>query len=118
MSKIYETLRSYELHEIYNVDETALYYKLLPRRTYVTEFEDPKNIRGTQKMKAKDRATAFICANADRIQKVLLTLIGKSKNPRAFKNNKLPCYYYNTKKLGQINICSKSGLTKFFRRMY
>ncbi len=93
MSKIYETLRSYELHEIYNVDETALYYKLLPRRTYVTEFEDPKNIRGTQKMKAKDRATAFICTNADGIQKIPLTLIGTSKNPRAFKSKKPTCYH-------------------------
>ena len=49
-------------------------------------------------MKAKDRATAFICTNADGIQKIPLTLIGTSKNPRAFKSKKPTCYHQNTKK--------------------
>ncbi len=49
-------------------------------------------------MKAKDRVTAFICPNADGSQKVPITLIRTSKNPRAFKKNKPPCYYYSTKK--------------------
>ncbi len=107
MSKIPETLRSYELHEIYNVDETALYYKLLPKQTYVTEFEGTKNIGGTQKMKAKDRFTAFICTNDDESQKFPLTLIETSKNPRAFKKTSHLATITTKKAWSKKHMCQK-----------
>ena len=66
MSIVRERLAKYSAHEIYNVDETALFYKLLPRRTYVLPSENGRHLRGILKMKAKDRVSAYLCTNADR----------------------------------------------------
>lgn len=46
----------------------------------------------------KDRITVLCCANASGTHKLRLAVVGKSKNPRAFKNVKnLPVHYYNQK---------------------
>lgn len=48
----------------------------------------------------KDRLTILCCANASGTHKIKLAVIGKSKNPRAFKNlypTLLPVDYYNQK---------------------
>ena len=43
---------------IFNVDETGVYYRLLPKRTYLSRTEKRKTARGTKGMKAKDRVSA------------------------------------------------------------
>lgn len=48
----------------------------------------------------KDRITVLCCANASGTHKLRLAVVGKSKNPRAFKNvnlQYLPVDYYNQK---------------------
>ena len=45
MGVLREKLKDYCLQYIYNVDETALFFRLLPRRTYVLEGEDDRNLR-------------------------------------------------------------------------
>lgn len=47
---------------------------------------------------SKDRITVLCCANASGTHKLRLAVVGKSKNPRAFKNvnpKNLPVDYYN-----------------------
>ena len=56
--------------------------------------------RASGMKKQKDRVTLLSCANATGMNKLPLLFIGKSKNPRCFKNiNKsaLPVHYYNQK---------------------
>ena len=86
MQIIRERLRQYPIDKILNVDETALFYKCLPYRTYVLSDENNRSLKGTKSMKAKSRITAILCANADGSLKIPVSIIGVSAQPRAFAN--------------------------------
>ncbi len=84
----------YTLNQIFNCDETGLYYKLLPKKTLASSFEKCADGRKSQ----KERVTINACSNALGTIKLPLLLIGKSKNPRCFKNvhrERLPVIYRN-----------------------
>lgn len=86
--------QGYADHEIYNADETGLFYKLLPDKTM--KFKGETCTGGKL---AKDRLTVLLCANMDGTDKRKLLVIGKSQNPRCFKNVKvLPVNYRANKK--------------------
>ena len=92
-----EKIKQYSPANVYNMDETGLFFKALPNRSYLKK-KDTKNARGTKLMKAKDRVTLYVTTNADGTDKVPLSLIGKSKTPRCFKNRTLKINYYDQKK--------------------
>ena len=71
-------LSDYELRNIYNMDETGLFYRLNPRKTLATEARNGKK-------KRKERVTLVACASADGSDKMPLMMLGKSKNPRCFQ---------------------------------
>ena len=48
--------------------------------------------------KSKERVTVLVGSNASGSQKIPLFMIGKSKNPRPFKNAKLPFKYAANKR--------------------
>lgn len=80
--------------EIFNIDETALFYKMLPDRTL--KFKREKCVGGKL---SKERITVLVGANFTGTKKSKLLIIGKSKNPRCFKNiKKLPVLYENNSK--------------------
>ena len=78
-------LCDYDADCIYNIDETGLFYKLLPRRTYVSIWEDRKSLGGIKAIKGKNRVTAFVCTNATGTHKLPMAIIGTAKQPRCFK---------------------------------
>ena len=82
IARLHEEISNYNPKNIYNMDETGLNFCLLPRQTYVHRSEN--NVRGTKSMKSKDRVTLYIATNATGSQKVLLSMIRGSKNPRYF----------------------------------
>jgi hypothetical protein len=69
---------TYEDNDIFNIDETGLFWKLTPERTLTTEA-------GSGGKKSKDRITLALTTNADGSEKLEPWIIGKSKNPRCFK---------------------------------
>ena len=73
---------SYNLDQTFNSDETGLYYRLLPQKTLAAHFEASAGGRKKQ----QERVTINACSNASGTVKLPLQLIGKSKNPRCFKN--------------------------------
>ena len=75
---------------VYNMDETGLFFKCLPNRSYVSE-DEVKTARGTKLMKVKDRVTLVVCSNADGTQFLPPTIIGKAKIPGASKVTTLNC---------------------------
>lgn len=80
----------YDLDDIFNADEFGLEFKSIPKKTYVLGTE--KETSGHKPL--KDRLTGLACSNATGTLKIPLMLIGKSKNPRCFKNKKdLPIQY-------------------------
>ncbi|XP_051783372.1 tigger transposable element-derived protein 1-like isoform X1 [Erpetoichthys calabaricus] len=71
--------------QVFNCDETGLFWKKMPRRTYITAEE--KRMPGHKPM--KDRLTLALCANASGDCKIKPLLVYHSENPRAFKSNKI-----------------------------
>lgn len=87
---------NYSPEQIYNIDETGLNYKLLPRKTFVT----PQESSAPGFKINKERITVALCSNASGSHKLPLFVIGKSVKPRAFKNLNLSCLpvYYRAQK--------------------
>ena len=74
------TLARYSPNDIYNGDETALFYKSLPHRTYCFDGDKPAG-----SAKRKDRLTLLIITNMDGSDHRKLSVIGKSKTPRCLQ---------------------------------
>ncbi|XP_023214392.1 tigger transposable element-derived protein 1-like [Centruroides sculpturatus] len=88
---------NYTADQVYNADETSLYWKKMPRRTYIS-----KNIKSDSGFKvSKDRITLLLCSNASGDNVIKPMLINRSLNPRAMKGvdkSTLPVFWRATKK--------------------
>ncbi|XP_068087415.1 tyrosine-protein kinase Fyn isoform X1 [Hyperolius riggenbachi] len=71
--------------QVFNCDETGLFWKKMPKRTYIAAEE--KAIPGHKPM--KDRLTLLFCANASGDFKVKPLLVYYSENPQAFRKCKI-----------------------------
>lgn len=89
-----EIRKGYTDEEIFNADETGLFYKMTHNKTM--RFKGEKCTGGKA---SKERITVMVAANMTGSEKRKLFVIGKSKNPRCFKGIKnLPVVYENNKK--------------------
>lgn len=75
LKKIEELLKDYQPKDIYNFDETGLYYEQQPTRTICK-----KSTGGAKK--SKNRLTVGLLANSDGSDKGHPIVIGSRKNPR------------------------------------
>ncbi|KAG0427414.1 Tigger transposable element-derived protein 1, partial [Dictyocoela muelleri] len=74
-------LEVYNKKDVFNIDETSLYIKTCSNKSYVLDKKtDNKNVKQN-----KTRITLLLGTNPFG-EKMKPLLIGKSKNPRAFKN--------------------------------
>ena len=80
---------------IFNADEIGLQWKLMPRRTYLSNLEDRKTARGSKGMFFKHRLSAIMCANVDGTAKVDMSIIGKAKGPRCFNDTPSHLKYFS-----------------------
>lgn len=80
--------------QLYNADESGLFFRMLPDKTFVMACE--KSAPGRKI--AKERVTFLLCANADGTHKLKPLVIGKSAKPRCFKDFENPLEYTNSKK--------------------
>ena len=87
----------YTPDQIFNADESALYWKKLPSRTYIS-----KNERRASGFKAsKQRITVHMCSNLSGSLLIKPMVINCSSTPRAIKNIKkseLPVFWRSNKK--------------------
>ena len=106
-------LKEYSLKDVYNLDETGLFYRMMPDRS-LTTADKTKGVK-----KPKDRLSVMLCANADGTDKLRPLVIGKSQNPRCFKmfNPRLYCDYYANKKAWMVNGILQDFLTSFNKKM-
>jgi len=98
-----EEYKSYEPKDIFNLDETGMFWKLTHCKTYSL----PESSKGYKK--CKDRVTAVLIVNSDGSERHLV-IIGKSETPRCFKGLKnLPVYqyYYNSTAWMKSDVFSK-----------
>ena len=82
------------MNDVYNFDETALFYRLQPNKTLASGC-----INGDGD--SKERLTVALCNNATGIRKLYPLVIGKFKRPRCFGKvwdpNDVVHYYNNLK---------------------
>ena len=87
-----EALKDYKLEFIYNMDETGLFYRMVPNRSLAS-------VQRCGVKKDKERVTVALCSNANGSDKLPLLIIGKRKKPRCFKNiwveNRGIYYHFN-----------------------
>ena len=87
-------MSKYSPDNIYNADETGLFFKLQPNKSLV--YKGERCHGGKQ---SKDRLTVLPCANMSGSDKLPLLVIGKSQKPRRFKGVKsLPTDYKANRK--------------------
>ena len=79
--KIKQVLSDYVSDNIYNADELGLFYRLGPNQTLATVHDKAK---GTKKK--LERLTILLASNARGTRKLKPFVIGKSENPRCFKD--------------------------------
>jgi len=72
----------FQPEDIFNADETALYFKKLPEKSYHSKYD-----KCNGKKKSKERVTLLVCANMTGSEKLPLLLIGRAKKPRGFPKN-------------------------------
>ncbi len=85
----------YELADIFNADETGLFYRTLPDRSMVLKGH---SCHGGKR--AKDRITVLLACSATG-EKLRPLVIGKANNPRCFKGydkHQLPVMYFADRK--------------------
>ena len=88
-------IAKYELcdDQVYNCDETAMFYKMLPEKT-LAEKKDKRSTEGYKRI--KDRLTLLLCVNKTGSHKLTPLVIGKYQRPRCFHHvdmTNLPLLY-------------------------
>ena len=91
LERLYAIVNEYDPNNVYNMDETGLFFRLAPRYTMLLPSEDPTTIRGKKKL--LDRVTLVVCCNATGTEKVPITMIGKAKEPACIVGNSWPLPY-------------------------
>ncbi|CAB5206033.1 unnamed protein product [Rhizophagus irregularis] len=88
-TKLQQLLSRYILDQIYNIDETGLFYRMSPSQTLST-----KPVPGRKK--DKTRITVLLGANATGTDKLKPWVIGNAKRPRPLSKvnlERLPVFY-------------------------
>ena len=90
-----DILTHHNASDIYNVDESGLFYQCLPNKTFTLPAE--KASRGIKE--SKQRLTMLIEANMSGEDKLDPLIIGKSANPRCFREvHHIPLLYCSNTK--------------------
>ena len=74
-------LARYAADDIYNADETGIFYQMMPNKTLT--FRGEKCSGGKD---SKKRITVLVCGNMTGTDKRKLLIIGRSQKPRCFKH--------------------------------
>ena len=72
-------LQRYSADNVFNANETGLYWRLLPDKTHAVKGNTCSGGK-----KSKERVTLLVCANMNGTEKHPLLVIGKFQRPRCF----------------------------------
>ena len=114
IEKLNEICEGYEDRNIYNADETGLFYRIMPNKTLC--FKGEKCSGGKS---SKERLTVLLCSNmTGEFEQPLV--IGKAKNPRCFKHinpKTLSVHWYYNKKSWMTQSIMSEWLIAFDKTM-
>ena len=115
MLAIQQALSIYAPQDIFNCDETSLYWRLVPDRSLTTH-----TLPGCKKEKSK--ISALFCCNYDASEHLPIWFIGTVKRPKAFTTaginiQNLGCIWYSNKKAWMTADIFKEWLLWFDNKM-
>ena len=112
--KIEHLVAGYEPRNVYNGDETCLFFRVLPSKTLTLGCD-----KCTGGKLSKERLTLFICSNmTGEIEKPVV--IGKSACPRPFRHldrNSFPVNWRSNKKAWMTSAIMEEWILSFNERM-
>ncbi|GFW05436.1 tigger transposable element-derived protein 6 [Trichonephila clavipes] len=89
-----DLIKEFEPRNIFNTDETGLFFKCLPEKTFTFKKEKCHGEKHS-----KERLTILLTVNMDGSEKITPLVIGKSAKPRCFNGiNSFPIKYRSNKK--------------------
>lgn len=107
-----DILEKYSPSDIFNADETALFYRMLPTKSFV---EKGDTCKGTKQ--SKERLSVLVACSMSG-ERLPLLVIGKSKNPRCFKGIKnLPTAYDANKNAWMTGVIFSSWIRTLDKQM-
>lgn len=105
-------LQNYDPKNIFNADETGIFYHCLPNKTYAF-----KNEQCSGGKKSKERLTVLIGCNSDGSEKLPILVIGRYLKPRCFKFvTKLPVEYRANRKAWMVSTIFTEWLLKLDKK--
>ena len=113
--EIMNVIREYHPDNVYNADETSLYFRMMPIKNLVEASESYHGIK-----RDKERVTILAMTNSTSTYKNRLIMIGKSKTPCCLKNiNKqyLPLEYTSASNVWMNSSIFKEFLINFNKEM-
>jgi hypothetical protein len=96
LEELYSIIVQYDPENVYNMDETGLFFHLLPRYSILMPNKDISSTRG--KKKTKDHVSLIVCTNASGTHKISYIMIGKPKEPTCIKDRRWLVPYFNQAK--------------------
>ncbi|KAE9020742.1 hypothetical protein PR002_g12449 [Phytophthora rubi] len=112
--ELQELVAQFASDDVFNFDETALFYRLAPNRTLATTIRKGKK-------KEKPRLTLAFCCNTTGSDKLDPIVIGTAKNPRCFKKGAAikgkPILYKSSKNAWMTSVIFDEWLHHFNMRM-
>ncbi|UYV80288.1 hypothetical protein LAZ67_18002305 [Cordylochernes scorpioides] len=104
----------YDPANIYNAEETGLFFQLIPDRTLAHKEE---NCRGVKRM--KQRITVLLCCNSTGTDKQRLLIIRKSAKPQCFRNFSphFYCTYTSNSKAWMTSSIFEEWLLQFNKQL-
>jgi hypothetical protein len=112
--KLPSLLRDYNPRDIFNADETGLFFRALPNKTYSLKGEKCSGGK-----LAKERLSILHCVNTAGEREKLL-VIGRAARPRAFQRinlNTLPVSWYSNRKSWMTADIMSDYLVKWDKKM-
>ena len=112
-SNLKKILEDYSPSDIFNADETGLFYRCLPSRTPATKGETCSGDKIP-----KERITLMVAAKMNGTEKLPLLAIGKFERPRCMKNVKsLPAVWKANRKAWMTSQIFEEWVRKFDKKM-
>ncbi|UYV82398.1 TIGD4 [Cordylochernes scorpioides] len=106
-------ISNYACKDIFNADETGLFWRLLPDKTLHFKGETCTGGKAS-----KERITILLCCNMDGSEKMQPLVIGKAKQPRCFRGIKhLPVQYEANQKAWKTGLLFESWVRHIDKKM-
>ena len=111
MSELPNVTKNYTLRDVYNCDETSIFFKTLPNKTLHGPGEKPMGNKVS-----KDQFSILVCANAVG-EKEKLLVIGKCKRPHSFLKYNSDVAHHVTYKNNKCGWMTTEIFTKFLNSL-